>query len=326
MRVYRLWDHLFTPKGERTMRINRIISVFLTLTALLCLLLSACSGNRVVEIEFPQMVTMSYEDIPLQFDLSDEDIQLLGQELPLYKIVPRRNQDNAASYDSNLLDMFAGNIQETVEYERYTSYRYDNGDCLDIYENGSYSYRRGNYSDDILELSDDAVVQMAKEYLEQNGLLPDGFVAGETSGGTQNGDGTFLMKSVGFFQEIDGYRMDGRADVTVEVRADGISAVTSIYNDYAFDRNVPCLSYEDVQTLDPLEYGQIYYNYDKLSGAAERVVFREVEIKYYDSPVNQPELSHIQPVYQFKGEMFDTSGNSTEYYWTIPAMRQFVED
>lgn len=296
------------------------------LAALTAMSMAACRMNHVEEIVFPQAVSTSDEDISIQFDLSDEDAQLLGQELPLYKIVPRRDPEDTDYYDGCLFKLFAGSVQETVEKEHYTIYYCNDGDQLEIYENGSFVYRRGNYSNDILELSDDAVVQMAKEYLEQNGLLPDGFVAGETLGGTRNADGTFVMKSVGFFRKIDGYAMYGRSDITVEIRADGISAVTSVYNDYAFDRNVSCLSYEDVQTLDPLEYGQVVYDGNGLSGRPDHIVLNDFEIMYYDSPVNQPDLSHIQPVYQFKGEIFDKSGNSTDYYWTVPAMRQFVED
>jgi hypothetical protein len=41
---------------------------------------------------------------------------------------------------------------------------------------------------------------------------------------------------------------------------------------------------------------------------------------YYDSPVNQPSLIYIQPIYKFTGKIYDSDGNSTDYNWVVQAV------
>lgn len=114
--------------------------------------------------------------------------------------------------------------------------------------------------------------------------------------------------------------MYGRSDITVEVDAQGIDAIYSIYSDYEFERNIRCLSYNELIDIDPLKEGQIVYDATKLNAEVSKIIIKEFKIMYYDSPINQPELSYIQPVYQFKGVAVDSEGNGTDYYWTISAI------
>lgn len=80
------------------------------------------------------------------------------------------------------------------------------------------------------------------------------------------------------------------------------------------------LTFDEILDISPLKEGQIIYDATKLSGEVERVVIDDLQIMYYDSPVNQPELTYILPIYKFKGKIYDVDGNFTDYYWAIQAI------
>lgn len=67
------------------------------------------------------------------------------------------------------------------------------------------------------------------------------------------------------------------------------------------------------------EKGKFTYDTSKLFYQAKGVVFDEVEIVYYDSPITQSNLGYIKPVYRFKGLISDYLGNSTECIWIVEA-------
>ena len=98
----------------------------------------------------------------------------------------------------------------------------------------------------MINIPDEQVVELAEEYLKNNDLLPNGFTIGKSLGGTYDENGKPLMKSVCFCREIGGYEVYGRSDITVEVDAQGIDAIYSIYSDYEFERNIRCLSYNEL--------------------------------------------------------------------------------
>lgn len=282
--------------------------------------LCACQGNtKVRKIKFPKTAQELHDRVPFEFNIGDYK-DMMGKNLPLYKIVRRRTPKNEKYYDGCLFKAFAGSINETIKRDRFTKYVCNDGDSLEIYDDGNYVFTSKRSSKETIRTSDQEIILLAEEYLKNNALLPDGFKAGKTLGGTYNADGTPVMKSVGFYHKINGYEIYGRSDITVEIDAYGICAIYSIYSNYEFEKNVRCLSYEEVLDIDPLQEGQILYDPAKLKGKIDSVIINELKIMYYDSPFNQPELNYIQPIYQFKGTAFDGDGNSTDYYWTISAI------
>ena len=287
------------------------------LAASMLILVSCQSKPR--QITFPQITIELNEGVTIQFQLSEDKQALLGQKLPLYKVVPLRNRKNAADYDDKLIKLFIGDIKKEVKQGRYTEYVGGSGDRLDIYKNGCYYYRKSDYDNLPLNMTDEEVLKLAHEFLSDNALLPEGFEAANIVGWRTLND-TITTKSAGFFQEIGGYDMWGRSDIEVEVGTGGIGAVVGIYSDYDFLRNVACMSYEKVQKLDPRKNGQIVYEIDKVPGEIKSIILDDVKIMYYDSPMNQPKLKHIQPIYQFSGTITDIEGNKADYYWTIEAI------
>lgn len=312
--------------------INGMKRVGISICAVLLIIftLSSCNtGKKYGEIKFPKMLAEVHGKVSVEFDLSDDSINLLGQELSVYKVITRKKDIDGKDYDSYLIATFGGKVTKVEEYDYYKRYCFSDNNCLEVYDKGSYIYYNNSGSDDAIKMADEEVYNVAQDFLEKNALLSEGFFAGDSLGGNECYtlllDGTirreYIMRSVGFFHEIEGYNVYGRSDTTVEVIADGIGSVYSIYSDYVFDSKVSCMSYDDIMQLDISEEGQITYDTSKLPGVAKRVVFDDVEIMYYDSPVNQPELEYIQPIYQFSGEIEDESGNKTKYYWTIPAIK-----
>lgn len=277
-------------------------------------------STKIVPISFPQLAAELHSTSTIRFDFSEDELEVFGNEMPVYKIISRK-RNNDSSYDSNLLNIFNIDYEEMEAKEHFTTYRCKNGDTLEIYKNGSYIYTKNSARNEIITLSDEDAVKIAQEYLTDKNILPSNFVPGKKLGKMIINNKDIVMKSVGFYNEIDGYDMYGRSDISVEISADGVSAVSSIYNDYQFDRNISCLTYGEIKQLNPTEHGQAVYEVDKVSSQIDEIVFNDVKIMYYDSPVNQPDLSHIQPVYQLIGKIIDSDGKTTDYYWTIPAIK-----
>ena len=284
--------------------------------------LCACKkkvSNLPNKIDFPQIAQEIHETVPFEFELGNQKNEL-GKEIGLYKIKPRRTIKNSEYYDGYLFKLFCGNIIRSTEYKQYTKYTCSDSDTLEIYNSGSFIFSHNRDCTEVINIPDEQVVELAEEYLKSNDLLPNGFTVGKSFGGTYDENGKPLMKSVGFYREIGGYEVYGRSDITVEVDAQGINAIYSIYSDYEFERNIRCLSYNELITIDPLKEGQIVYDATKLNAEVSKIIIKEFKIMYYDSPINQPELSYIQPIYQFKGIAVDSEGNRTDYYWTISAI------
>ena len=271
------------------------------------------------KIQFPQLAQELHSNIPIEFDLGDKK-EILGMELSVYKIIPRRDENNAEYYDGCLFKIFESNINNIDEKEYYTKYYCDNNDIIEIYNEGSFVFSHNRKSKDIVELSEYELVSMAENYLKDNALLPYGFVAGKRLGGTYNEKGEPLKRTIGFYREIDEYDVYGRSDITVEIDSSGVNGVYSIYSEYEFDRKVKSLSYDEILNISPLKEGQVTYEASELSGEAEYIIIDDVEIMYYDSPVNQPSLIYIQPIYKFTGKIYDSDGNSTDYNWVVQAV------
>ncbi|MGI6265018.1 MAG: hypothetical protein ACOYJY_06095 [Acutalibacteraceae bacterium] len=291
------------------------------------LLLPSCQGTApVLDIEWAQSAK-SHERIPVRFALTDADAAQLGQTMPLYRVVPCNGKEGRDAYQTRLLTVFFGDDRQARQegsFTRFAHYVGDNGK-LNLYDNGCYSFFRDGGSRAPVPYTDEEVVEKAAQFLRENGLLPDGFEPGRKLGGeaTVSDEGSVMTsRSVGFYHKIDGYDLYGRSDVSVEIDAEGIKRVTGIYSDYAYDRDVECLSYKEVQALDPVDVGQILYNAEELADRPDHITLTGVKVMYYDAPVTQPELTHIQPIYQFSGVIEDARGNAAEYYWTIPALRE----
>lgn len=62
------------------------------------------------------------------------------------------------------------------------------------------------------------------------------------------------------------------------------------------------------------------FDTDIIKSKVETVIFNDVEILYYDAPMDKPANTHIQPCYQFSGTATDLEGNTSPAYWTIQAV------
>lgn len=293
------------------------------LAALLFGMIFTIKSLSISRIIFPE-ITIDYpNEILLQ--LPEEKKALLGQKLPVYKALPQRTGEN---YDQKILDLFDFVPDEVIKDADSKTYRIGDFDkSLKIYNNGCFYYRisRSHYDDIPLTMTDEEILTEGEAYLRAKNLLPENFYAGRKFGGTIQGDDTgsyYKVKTMGFFQEIDGYDMWGRSDVSVGFWEGGIAEVSSVYSNYTFDRRITCKSYEQVvkESKEYTKHGMFEYDTEIIKSKVKTVIFNNVEILYYDAPMDKPENTHIQPCYQFSGTAIDQKGNTSPAYWTIQAV------
>ncbi len=291
------------------------------------LFLISCSPEypAISRIQFPEFAGVIPDNVEIQLQLDEAEQSLFGGELAVYKIVPRRTGEN---YDQEILDLFGFVPDETLTGDYYNTYKIgDFDEKLSIYKNGCffYSIASSHYTRTPLTKTDDEILAEGEAYLRSKNLLPDHFYAGSELGGTIMEDSSgsyFATKSMGFFQRIGEYEILGRSEVFVEFWEEGIAGVGSVYSNYTFDRNIVCKSYKQVveESKDYIKHGMFSYDTDIVNINLESVVFTDVEIVYYDSPMDKPALTHIQPCYRFRGTATDAEGNTGAAYWTISAI------
>lgn len=296
--------------------------------------------DRAVDyIQFPQMSEHKHDNTTtISFELDSKNKNLLGQKLPKYKIKSSRKDDEDyydgcvfKITDSLLYSKETNNSASskginnsasfvTKKDDEYTRYYYDDSNSeLIIYKNGSFAFRMLSPKEETLTLTDEEVIKIAEDFVKSSGLVPSDFIRGEKLGKTVINKTDTIMKSVGFYRNINDCEVYGKSEIVVEVRASGITAFSSVYSECEDYKTVKCMSYEDVKNINVLEKGQLSYDASKLGNKATNIVFKEVETAYYDSPINQPELGYIKPIYVFKGLISDEYGNSTECAWSVEA-------
>lgn len=309
--------------------------IYIVLVLVIVVLLFSCFITKkkayiVDSIQFPQMSAQKHDSTTtISFELDSKSKNSLGQELPKYKIISPRKSDKDY-YDGcvfKIIDSFLysneiiGNVSsETKKDGEYTRYYYDKCNSeLIIYENGSFAFRMLSPKEEKLTLTDEEVIKIAEDFVKTSGLCPSGFTRGEKLGQTVINKTDVIMKSVGFYRNITDCNVYGKSEIIVEVRASGITAFSSVYSEYKDYKTVKCLSYEEIKNIDVFSKGQLSYDVSKLVNKANSIVFKEVETAYYDSPINQPNLGYIKPIYRFKGLISDGIGNSTECVWSVEA-------
>lgn len=308
-----------------------IVSVLIVVALAFSYFIAKNKSNITDSIQFPQMSVQKHDvTATISFDLNSKSKDLLGQTLPKYKIISSRKDDkdyydgcvfktvDSFLYSKGLLSSSTSSV--TKKYGEYTRYYYDklNSELI-IYENGSFTFRMLSPKEEKLTLTDEEVIEIAEDFVKTSAAIPSGFTRGDKLGQTVINKTDVIMKSVGFYRNINDCNVYGKSEIIVEVRSSGITAFSVIYSEYKDYKTVKCLSYEEIKNIDVFEKGQLSYDTSKLINNANSIVFKEVETAYYDSPINQPNLGYIKPIYRFKGLISDELGNSTECVWTVEA-------
>lgn len=289
--------------------------------------LSACTANSseamVEKIEFHQLAQdMQLENVKTEVSVEKN---IFEKKLPVYKIVSKKKD---ANYVKKLLDLFEMTDYKTgpgVYPEGSTEYTQGSKE-LTVQENGNFVYLVKSNRDDeesvinrrtAVEMSDDEVKEQAQQFLEGTGLLPKEYVVAGKLGYHISG-GKTVEKEVAFFQNIDGYSVYGRSDISVSYGYEELRSVYCLYSDYELDMVASTKSYNQaVDMVKSVEAG-IDFEGSAINGQ-EKIIIDECEIAYYEYAPTGTD-GHIQPIYSFIGKIYDKSGESTEFSSMVPAL------
>jgi len=289
-------------------------------------------GDIIKSIEFAQPAAAyesEFKKITEALENADKD--LFSQELPVYRIVPRKKDKH---YDNEVLSVFEMKDCSMRASSFMVTYE-NNSEEVDIFPSGSFSYKNSekkSYSDDIpISLSNEEVKKQAEEFLLSRNLLPEGFYALEELGTTKReitepgadfpSEPITMEKSPTFVRRIDGYELLGTSKIIVNFNYNGIIEVTSLYNDYELHKKIKCISLDEA--IQKINTSASLYDYDleKVTGSIDELKLTNVEIVYYDSsPLNLERNTHIQPCYHFSGTVSDSKGNVSTFYALVPAL------
>jgi hypothetical protein len=256
--------------------------------------------------------------INLQKNLQES---IFEKDVAVYKIVSRRKNND---YDANLLKIFGFTnyeVKEDVEPSGRSVFIYLQGNKrLRVVENGNFVFELLEKSENTpLKLSDNEVMEKAKWFLQENGLLPDGFKMGNEVGYSELASSGIYEKSVGFFREINGLKVYGHSDILVAYTNQGLSLVQSVYNDIQYYKPFALKSYDDGVKNILTDDAWINFDATKLK-SQNKIIVNKCELVYYEYAPSA-DTSYIQPCYSFSGEIYDNSGISTDFSSIVPAIK-----
>ena len=297
------------------------LGLFCIITALL---LTSCGklGFGLKKPEFPQ--TGAAQDVAsaqVEWAVKNETIP---QKMPVYRV---KNQKADEEQTAKLLSLF-GFSEPTITKDTDPA-----GRAQIVYQEGSkylrvvnstiFVYLAGQRAtEEQLSLSDDEVKKQAKEFLQENDLLPEGFVMNERLGYTElTGDGIdtpiVSQKTVEFHRQIDGIKVYGVAKVAVSFTNNGISEVYCVYDEYELDRSYDCKSFAEAKAAlfssDARVSVESDYN-------VESVRITDCEMVYYANAAVG--MDTIHPCIRFKGEVVDSKGETVTFSSMIPALTE----
>lgn len=199
-----------------------------------------------------------------------------------------------------------------------------NDECsLDINENGTFQYHKKKRNDSKpIHLSDDKCIEIAKNFLYDNELLPSDFFENGVAYVTKTAvndpnDSTIVGKDVYFNRKVNNKLVKGVSRIIVSVDYNGeIEAVYSLYRDIEEkDITVKIKDFEIAFNDLKNQKGMIRMNSD-----AKAVNIKEVDLTYWEDSTPYSKQTHIQPVYHFIGECTDLEGNQDIFEAFIAAV------
>lgn len=288
------------------------------------LLLTSCGklGFGLKKPEFPQ--TGAAQDVAaaqVEWAVKNETIP---QKMPVYRV---KNQKADEEQTAKLLSLFGFSeptITKDTDPAGRAQIRYQEGKkWLRVVNSTNFVYlAEQSTPEEQLSLSDDEVKKQAKEFLQENDLLPEGFVMNERLGYTElTGDGIdtpiVSQKTVGFHRQIDGLEVYGVAKIDVMFTNNGISEVYCVYDEYELDKSYDCKSFAEAKAALLSSDARVSVDSDY---KIESVRITECEMVYYANAAVG--MDTIQPCIRFKGEAVDSKGETVTFSSMIPALTE----
>lgn len=253
------------------------------------------------EIEFPVSMGGANDELIFENKIDEKNIKnkdIIDEVL----IVSNTQLEKKREEVKKAFDMQSIDITETEDAEIYRT----EDSTLLLYNNGSYMYRSNNKEDKEINLSDDSCIEIAENFLKENGLLPDEFSSSGIGYDTLTDlshpeDEIIIAKQIYFSRNIDNIEVDGNSKIYVSIDSNGeISEAYSAYRDVD-DR---------VSVNEVIELGEAV---DKVLNSkgfiaveenADKVVLENVEIIYWEDSAEFSTNSTIQPVYKITGKSY----------------------
>ncbi|MEW6173683.1 MAG: hypothetical protein AB1510_11570 [Bacillota bacterium] len=200
---------------------------------------------------------------------------------------------------------------------------YENDDhFLRINDDGTFVYHNKHRNDNAnIDISDDACIKIAKNFLTKNNLMPPGFfengVAYETVTSALNPkDSKILRKEVYFNRKINNVVVYGVSRIIVSIGQNGqIDSVYWATKDIAQGEPVKIKPFDTaLEDLKQLK-GMV-----RMDETTKKVIIKKVELAYWEdsSPFNKQ--THVQPVYHFLGETLNENGSKGTFEGFITAV------
>lgn len=305
---------------------NKQKCVKVTILFLGCIVLisSGCSMNvsdRIPEIVFPQYKGDVNPDLEVVNNIDKASIK--GEELL------------AAYYTTN------GQAMEVKEPQLKSIFGFTgndtkrNKDCktfingkeeLEVYSSGAFHYENKDIEEKEVLLSDDKCSDISKAFLEENGLLPDDFSytgmgyavrAQETINGPQNE--TIIAKHAYFNRTINNASVECTSRIIVSITGNGeIAEIYSAFREISESH--------DVQNVIPIsEAIENAKNFDGLIDIvedADKVVYTDIEVIYWEDSAPYSENATIQPIYRINGICYKDNVEVGVYVALVSAIKE----
>lgn len=279
------------------------------------------STNRIKAIEFAEGLNINVNNMKFTIDETNVN-NTFSQEYMVYSIIKKRKNN----YDQELLSKFGFKNPAITPSTVFTAY--NEGDWeLDIFPYGCFDYRKQTEIDNVpITLSDDELIPKANSQLQSMDLLPNDFYVSNhfTELYThyfENGVEKEIVKekTVCFYRKINGYDVLGNSCISISYSNEGLTGITSAYSDYKDYKKYKCISYE--KAIEKAKNSKALFNYDttKLKGNIINEELNNIEIVYYDSPLEN-KATYLQPCYKFSGSITDDLSNTSTLTVLIPAL------
>ncbi len=287
----------------------------LLLAAVLLLLIKGCRQEGLPDVNVP---AGGAAPSSVYFTLVPEDYQLPAR-LTVYKYKNKEMSQADVEKLAEILEIRGKCFynDETCEYTVNA-----NGKILLAEQHtGMWTYRDigRQYSVDTMTCSipsDDEVVNLAKDYLAQVGISAEEFSS--VTLGTTTENNRVIGKTVYFYQQVDGYEINGAAKLAVHIGHQGqLEGITKGYQE--IERHKTCRLKTLNQAMRELEAGEVYYQTAAESVLGQATIY-DVRLVYYQEPSNASENRYLQPMYLFTGDV-ETEEGTQSLSALVPAVK-----
>jgi hypothetical protein len=298
------------------MKFNRFIASLLAL--LLLIVLGACGNNNTLTSVYPN-IAQSGASASVKLSLpSDMKIDSANESAKLYELTI--DEAESISQIERCLDVDLSTMEKTT-YELGTIYTIGNYQA-EIDNDGYWFYEMIDYPPFRagLSMSDDEAIEIAKSFVEENGLWPggvDNIQVADQTGMLDDGSDGLKMKTVYLYPSVDGKTVLGVYRISIDVNLEGeILSVYCLANPTGTSTEVALKSRAQVAAdVENENYSASFTS--NLTNAK----ITSCELGYYADGVEHNGKTYLFPVYVMIGEGTNANGEKETFDIIIDALK-----